>query len=328
MSGALRAGVDLGGTKIQTAIIDDSDQVIGQCRMATPHDQGSMGVLTTIVAAVQAAAADAQVSIGALTGIGVGAPGQIDQSTGTVSHAGNLPDWMGTVEVSSVLHEHLGVPVALANDVQVGVMAESALGAGRPYSSMIGMFCGTGVGGGVVLNDVLWKGRGAAGEIGHMVVEPNGAPCPCGRRGCLEAYAGRRAMEIEARRRVSLGKKTRLFSIMEAKGRTALSSGVWAKALHKNDHMAHTLIDRAIWALGLAAASAVNLLDVEAIVIGGGLGCRLGDPFVNQIREAMQPHLILPERAPQVLVAALGDLGGAMGAALLVDQSTTAGAAH
>lgn len=325
----LRAGVDLGGTKIQTAIIDDSGAVIGQCRVSTPHDQGPPGVLSAIVAAVQSAADDAQVGLGDLSGAGVGAPGQINGVTGTVSHAGNLPDWMGTVEVSSVLSENLGVPIALANDVQVGVMAESALGAGRPYSSMIGIFCGTGVGGGVVINDVLWKGRGAAGEIGHMVVEPDGAPCPCGRRGCLEAYAGRRAMELEARRREDLGKKTRLFSIMEAKGRTALSSGVWAKALAKNDHMAHTLIDRAIWALGLASASAVNLLDVEALVIGGGLGCRLGDPFVNQIREAMQPHLVLPERAPQVLVAALGDLGGAIGAALLAGEtSTPPGEAH
>lgn len=319
----LRGGVDLGGTKIQTAIIDDTGTVIGQCRMPTPHDQGPTGVLTAIAAALHSAADDAGVEVHDLTGVGVGAPGQIDQATGTVSHAGNLPDWMGTVEVASVLTERLGVPIALANDVQVGVMAESALGAGRPYSSMIGIFCGTGVGGGVVMNDVLWKGRGAAGEIGHMVVEPNGAPCPCGRRGCLEAYAGRRAMELEARRRVNLGKKTRLFAIMEAKGRTGLSSGVWAKALAKNDHMAHTLIDRAIWALGLASASAVNLLDVEAVVIGGGLGCRLGDPFVNQIREAMQPHLVLPERAPQVLVAALGDLGGAMGAALLTGETST-----
>lgn len=154
-----------------------------------------------------------------------------------------------------------------------------------------------------------------------MVVEPDGAPCPCGRRGCLEAYAGRAAMEAEARRRIAKGKHSNLIMIMEKKGRTRMSSGVWAKALAKDDHLAVHLLDRAVWALGLAAASAVNLLDVEAVVIGGGLGTRLGAPFAERIRESMLPHLILPEKAPQVLSAALGDLGGAMGAALRVEHT-------
>ena len=128
-------------------------------------------------------------------------------------------------------------------------------------------------------------------------------------------------MEAEARRRIDGGKHSDLIKIMEKKGRTRMSSGVWAKALDRGDHLAEHLIDRAVWALGLAAASAVNLLDVEAVVIGGGLGTRLGAPFADRIRESMLPHLILPEKAPQVLSAALGDLGGAMGAALRVEHT-------
>ena len=317
----LRAGVDLGGTKIQVAIVDADGQVVGQCRIPTPQDKGSSGVIDAMVEAVRTALQDAGPDAGDLAGVGVGSPGQIDHSKGTVSHAGNLPDWLGTVEVAAPMRTALGVPIELANDVQVGVMAESQLGAGRPYDSMLGIFCGTGVGGGIVIRDELWLGRGAAGEVGHMVVEPDGAPCPCGRHGCLEAYAGRAAMEIKARKLVKKGHKTDLFSIMEKKGRTRLSSGVWAKALEKEDRMAVGLIDRAVWALGLAAASAVNLLDVEAVVIGGGLGCRLGAPFADRIRTAMLPHLIMPEKVPQVLSAALGDLGGAMGAALRVEHT-------
>lgn len=313
----LRAGVDLGGTKIQVAIVNPDGEVVGQCRTPTPQDS-SAHVIEAMISSVRSAMSDASLDMADLAGVGVGSPGQIDAATGTVSHAGNLPDWLGTVEVAQPLRDALGVPIELANDVQVGVMAESQLGAGRPYSSMLGIFCGTGVGGGIVIHDELWLGRGAAGEIGHMVVEPGGALCPCGRRGCLEAYAGRSAMEIEARRRAAKGRKTKLFTIMEKKGRTRLASGVWAKALEKDDSMATDLIDRAIWALGLAAASAVNLLDVEAVVIGGGLGCRLGTPFAERIRTGMIPHLISPERAPQVLSASLGDLGGAMGAALRV----------
>lgn len=317
----LRAGVDLGGTKIQVVVLDSEGGVIGQCRVPTPQDQGSSGVLSAIINAVNSAVLDAGAQLNDLMGVGLGSPGQIDHAAGTVSHAGNLPDWLGTVAVTSVLRDALGVPIELANDVQVGIMAESKLGAGRPYTSMLGIFCGTGVGGGVVIHDELWLGRGAAGEIGHMVVVPNGEKCPCGRRGCLEAYAGRAAMEIEARRRVKHGHKTDLFRIMERKGRDRLASGVWAKALAHDDKMAKRLIHRAEWAVGLAAASAANLLDVEAIIIGGGLGCRLGPPFVDRIRAAMMPHLILPERPPQVLVAALGDLGGATGAALLVEHT-------
>ena len=317
----LRGGVDLGGTKIQVAIVDPDGAVVGQCRVPTPQDHGSAGVIDAMVSAVSSAMADAGATKGDLLGVGVGAPGQIDHDAGTVSHAGNLPDWLGTVSVAGPLRDALGVPIELANDVQVGVMAESRLGAGRPYTSMLGIFCGTGVGGGIVINDELWLGRGAAGEVGHMVVEPDGAPCPCGRHGCLEAYAGRAAMEIKARKLVEHGHPTRLFSIMEKKGRTRLASGVWAKALARGDEMATHLIDRAVWALGLAAASAVNLLDVEAVVIGGGLGCRLGTPFADRIRAGMVPHLILPEKAPQVLSATLGDLGGAMGAALRVEHT-------
>lgn len=317
----LRAGVDLGGTKIQTVIVDQEGTVLGQCRLPTPQDRGPSGVIEAMVDSVRQAMTDAGADTAQLLGVGVGSPGQIDHDAGTVSHAGNLPDWLGTIEVASPLRTALGVPIELANDVQVGVMAESRLGAGRPYSSMLGIFCGTGVGGGIVIHDELWLGRGAAGEVGHMVVEPDGAPCPCGRRGCLEAYAGRAAMEAEARRRIEHGKHSDLIKIMEKKGRTRMSSGVWAKALEKHDHLAEHLVDRAIWALGLAAASAVNLLDVEAVVIGGGLGTRLGPPFADRIREAMLPSLILPEKPPQVLSAALGDLGGAMGAALRVEHA-------
>ena len=148
-----------------------------------------------------------------------------------------------------------------------------------------------------------------------MVVEPGGLRCPCGRRGCLEAYAGRLAMERRARKLVKQGRKTELFSIMKKQGRTSLSSGVYARALKRGDKLTKKLIDDAVWALGVGLASAQNLLDLEAIVIGGGLGDRLGQPFVDRIVEAMQPHLFA--HAPTVLRTELGDLSGAVGAAVL-----------
>jgi len=321
----LRAGVDLGGTKIQTVVVDAEHRVVGQFREPTPQDHGSTGVLDAMIDAVHQALASAGAAAGDLVGIGVGAPGQIDRAAGTVSHAINLPEWTGTIDVATPLGTALGAPVALANDVQVGVIAEARIGAGQPYRSVLGIFWGTGVGGGIVIDGTLWTGRGAAGEIGHMVVEADGRHCTCGRRGCMEAYAGRAAMELRARKLHDDGHKTDLFTIMEHKGKSRLSSGVWAKALDHGDHMATDLIDKAVWAIGIAGASAINLIDVESVVIGGGLGCRLGEPYVARIREAMRPHLVLPERPPAVVPAALGDLGGAIGATLLCEPSPVRG---
>jgi glucokinase len=136
----------------------------------------------------------------------------------------------------------------------------------------------------------------------------------------MEAYAGRAAMEARARQRQDKGTKTDLFKLMKERGRTKLTSSVWARALERQDKLAVELIDEAVDALGAGIASAQNLLDVEAIVIGGGLGIRLGEPFVRRIREAMAPHVFNDAHPPDVLLAALGDLGGGLGAALLVSR--------
>jgi glucokinase len=315
---ALAGGVDLGGTKIQAVVIDDSDEVVGEARHPTPTTGGPEAVAAEIVETVVEAAGAAGADPSSLAGVGVGSPGAVDSGKGVVSGARNLSDWEASFPLGAALESKLDTKVRLSNDVQVGIEAEFVLGAGRDASSLLGVFWGTGVGGGLVLDGKPWLGRGAAGEIGHMVVRRGGARCTCGRRGCMEAYAGRGAMEIRARKLVKRGQTTELFEIMEERGRTRLQSGVWARALKREDEMAVELIDRAIAALGAGIASAVNLLDVEAVVIGGGLGTRLGEPYVKRIEEAMGPHLFVTDRPPAVSVAALGDLGGAIGAALLV----------
>ena len=216
--------------------------------------------------------------------------------------------------VSSLLG---GVPVLLDNDVRVAVRGEHQRGAGRSYRNLLGVFVGTGVGGGLVLDGRLRTGRGALGEVGHIIVKPDGRMCSDGRRGHLEAYAGRGRMEAEARRRVGKGAKTELFDLMKQRGRTRLSSGVWAVALDHGDRMAHDLVEEAVRALAVGLSSVQNLLDLEAIIIGGGLGDRLGEPFVRRIDEAMQPLLFIPERPPTILGSGLGDLAGSVGAAVL-----------
>jgi glucokinase len=140
----------------------------------------------------------------------------------------------------------------------------------------------------------------------------------------MEAYAGRRAMESRARKAHEEGEHTHLFSIMEEKGRDRLTSGIWARAIDRGDELATRLIDDAVDAIGVGVASACNVLDVEAVIIGGGLGVRFGEPYARRIQDAMMPHLFSDDRPPVMRVAELGDLGGALGAALLVGGAAPA----
>ena len=311
-----RGGIDLGGTKIQTVVVNGRWEVRGEARRPTPTTGGPEDVAGQMAEAMREAAQAANLETSALAAVGVGSPGEVNQRTGSVSHARNLPGWEGTFELGPWLEEELGTTVKVGNDVQVATEAEFELGAGRPYSSLVGVFWGTGVGGGLILDGKPWLGRGGAGEIGHIVIKKGGARCPCGRQGCMEAYAGRAAMEAKARREHEGGRKTDLFKIMKKHEHDRLTSGIWERALNAEDSLAIELIDRAVSALGAGIASVINVLDVEAVIIGGGLGTRLGEPYAKRIVKAMHPHLFNDDNPPVVEVASLGDLGGAIGAAL------------
>lgn len=316
---SLRGGIDLGGTKIQTVVVDDDNRVLGEARHPTPLKGGPQDVADAMAAALRESAQAAGAEARELTGVGVGSPGAIDAGAGSVGQARNLPDWEGVFPLAHALSDALdGVTVKLGNDVSVATDAEVVLGAGVGSRSLLGVFWGTGVGGGVVLDGRTWDGEGAAGEIGHMVVKQGGRKCPCGRHGCMEAYAGRGAMEAHARKRHDDGEKTDLFQLMKKHDRPRLTSGIWARALAAGDTLATEIVDEAVAAIATAVASAVNLLDVEVVLIGGGLGLRLGEEYRQRILDEMMPHLFNNDRPPAVRLAALGDLGGAIGAALLV----------
>jgi glucokinase len=312
------AGVDLGGTKIQTVVLR-ARKIVGSNRVLTPQTGVAADVIEAIAGTVRAALEQAGLAEVNLRAIGIGTPGEIDTVAGAVSLAANVPGFSERVALGPLLSAALGgAPVTVDNDVRVGVLGEYRRGAGRPYKNLLGVWVGTGVGGGLILDGDLHDGRGAAGEIGHVVVVPGGRRCSCGRRGCLEAYAGRVSMQRRARKLVKEGEKTVLFKIMKARGRTQLSSGVYARALDKGDKMTKQLIDDAVGALAVALASAQNLLDLEAIIIGGGLGDRLGQPFVDRVSKRMAPHLFVNDRPPPLHTTELGDLAGAVGAAVLV----------
>lgn len=311
-------GLDLGGAAIR-AVVLDGDTVLGEARLRTPADGDRTAVLDVLAAAIHQVADTAEVAVGDLEGVGVGTPGVVID--GTVGGASNVPGFLERFALADLLRQRVDRPIRVMNDVTAAAVAEHRLGAGSGTDHLLAVFVGTGVGGGLVLDGRPYLGAsGGAGEFGHMVVRQGGAVCPCGRRGCVEAYAGRRAMVLAAERARADGWPTVLFDVQAELGRPRASSGVFEEALNRGDELVADLLDGAVEALAAGIASAVNLLDVDRVVLGGGLGDRLGEPFRLRVDAATRPLLFLQPPRLQVVVASLGDRAGAMGAALLAGE--------
>ena len=310
MSGAgVVVGVDLGGTKIQAVAIAAGD-VVADAKLPTPT-RGGAAIASAIADAVGA------MGIGEVDRIGIGAPGVIDRAAGTIVKAPNLAI-ESSVPLARLVAQHVGIDaerVALDNDVNVATMAEHRRGAAAGAEDALCVFVGTGVGGGLVLGGELRRGaRGLTGEIGHVVVRDDGRRCGCGGLGHLESYAGRRALEDEARRRHADGAPTKL---VELAGDERMKSSVFAKAVAAGDELAIELLDEAAEALGAALASAVALVDLDLIVLGGGLADKLGEPFRAAVDDAVRRRLFVPDLPVRAVAATLGDHAGAIGATLL-----------
>jgi glucokinase len=316
-SGPFVVGMDLGGTKILAAVVDPEGHILGEAKSATKAEGGPDSVLRRMARTARKAAQQAGIDWSAIGGVGVGAPGPIEPESGMVYNPPNLPGW-DEVALGPRLSEALGVPVCLENDVNLGTLGEYALGAGQGTSDMVGIFVGTGVGGGLILGGKLRSGfRNAAGELGHMIVMADGPVCGCGNRGCLESVASRTAIERDIRLGMAAGRKSMIPKLVREKGR--LTSGVLARALHKGDPLTVEVMGRAQWYLGLLTASIVNLIDPEMIVFGGGVVEALGKRFLAPIRVTARQHYIQQAGAERVRIVAakLGDHAGVLGAAVL-----------
>lgn len=312
MSGAV-AGVDLGGTKVQAVRVEGCE-VAGQSRRSTPAG-GPDDVVAAVVACVR--------EVGEVEAVGLGAPGMVDADAGVVLAAPNLVGFDRPVELAARVAMALGLDrerVSLDNDVNVAALAEHRLGAGRGVDDLLVVFVGTGVGAGLVLDGQLRRGRhGFAGELGHTTVVDGGRRCGCGGLGHLEAYAGRGALEREARERAAAGTRTRLVELV---GEGRMKSKTFARAVSEGDELAVALVEEAVVALGIALANVHLTVDLQRIVLGGGLADRLGDPFVTRVATASSARSALPT-VPDIVPGELGDLAGARGAALLVVEGVT-----
>jgi len=313
-------GVDLGGTNIEAAAVRNGEVLVSKKKKTRP-EKGADSVIGRIEATVRRVFDKMDAASSDFEGLCIGAPGAVDPSTGIVRAAPNL-DWKD-VPLGEELQRRLGFPVFVDNDVNIGVVGEYVHGAGRGALDMVGIWVGTGIGGGIVVNGQLVKGfRGAAGEIGHVVVQPHGRRCGCGRQGCVEAYASKTAMMAMIEETIESGGESAVPEIMARKGKRRLTSSVVEAALEAGDPPMVEAVETAQFYLGLLTASLVNVLDPQIIVFGGGLVERLGEAFVAPVARTAAEYYLQQKNADRIRIvpSALGDDAGPVGAAVIASR--------
>jgi glucokinase len=308
--------VDLGGTKILAAIFGPDGRIVSRAKKPTGHDHTVTVVLDRIAACLREAAASAGIAPESLQALGLGAPGPIDSRDGSIIFAPNL-DWEN-VPLRAELVARLGIPAEVGNDVHVAVLAEHGVGAGQGAAHMVGIWPGTGVGGGLILDNQLYTGSGAfAGEIGHITVKAGGPRCGCGGRGHLEALCSRTAIVKRIARAVKSGQKT-VLTKLAGKDVTRATSGDLARAWRQSDKVVSRALAEAAEYLALGIANVANLLNPELIVLGGGVVEGLGEPYVEHVRRLVSRMPLTSSTGPlRIVKSALGDDAGITGGALL-----------
>ncbi|MBM4107406.1 MAG: ROK family protein [Phycisphaerae bacterium] len=305
-------GIDLGGTNIQIGVVGPKGRLLGESKKKTKADEGQDAILSRLIDGVDEACAAAGIARRDLAAIGIGAPGAIDPDAGVVLEAVNLR-WTD-MPLASVLSRRAGVPVVVDNDVNVAVWGEYRYGSGRGASDILGVWCGTGIGGGLILDNRLYYGRfKTAGEIGHTILLPQNPP---GSRS-LEHNCSRTAVVERIVRLIRANRKSALTDMCEG-DYDKIKSRMLGKAYADGDALTVEVVDSAAELLGISIAGVVTLLSLERIILGGGLVEALGKPFVEGVQKSVKRH-VFPDRCRKVEVVAseLEDHAGVLGAAAI-----------
>lgn len=313
-------GIDVGGTKIHAAVIRTSGQVIQRHRLGTPQGAKAPEILQTILSAVEELLDKAGLSINDIGAIGLAVPGIVDYETGQVCTAPNIA--ISGEPLAAPLADAFGVPVALGNDVDACTLGEAWVGSARGCNSAVGMYVGTGIGGGIFMDGKLLRGRRYSSvELGHMIIDIEGPLCGCGNHGCLEAIASRTAIERDIRAALQAGQDTAVRDLLDdPAGR--IRSGVLNSALDAEDELVTQLLQRAGQAIGLSCISLQHLLSPDVIVLGGGVMEACGHFIMPIADEILAGDPYLAEQGQTRLVqSALADDAGILGAAALGMQA-------
>lgn len=310
-------GIDLGGTKILAGIVDlESGKILGSSRKKTHAERGAQAIADRVNEVAQEALDDAKIpENGEIVGIGVGSAGQLDHKKGVVLASPNLP--FENFPLAEHLQGKFHLPVTLANDVEAAAYGELYHGAGKDCPLFVCVFVGTGIGGGIVQDSKLFRGAsGTAGELGHMTVVAGGRLCPCGSRGCLEAYASRTAMTHAIAGEVKRGRPSVVKAELES-GTGVLRSGHFADAIAAKDELVTQVVYEASDYLAYGLASVINFYNPQKIIMGGGVIEAMDVIFDRATQRAKEIALASPSHTVEFVRAALGDNAGMVGAAAL-----------
>lgn len=316
-------GVDLGGTKVLAGVVDREYKILQTTKKATKGEMGVDAVVERIARTVRAATKDAGLQLSDLGGVCSGAPGALNPEDGIVRFAPNIEGWEN-IPFAKLLSEQLsGIPVFIENDANLGALGELTLGVARGVRNMIGIFVGTGIGGGIVLDGKIWEGsHGTAGEIGHMVILADGPVCSCGNRGCLESVASRTAIERDIRLGLRAGRKSLIPQLTNGDTNGRMTSGVIAEAYNQHDPLVCEVINRSQHYLGIFIGSIINFVDPDMVVIGGGVAEALGEGYVEPVRDVAYQYAMnrRDARNVKIVLAELGDNAALLGAAVYARQ--------
>jgi glucokinase len=323
MAKKILVGVDLGGTSLLAVATNAKGKVLGSKKRKTRAEEGASAVLDRMVKTIRDAVQEAGAKLNNVRAIGIGAPGPLNPKTGVILHAPNLGPTWNELPITAHLSERLGCPVYLGNDVNMGAVGEHALGAGKGYKHVVAIFVGTGIGGGIILNNRLYRGtRYTAAELGHIVLLAGGPLCGCGKHGCAEAVASRTAMERDVRAKIAAGRESLVPELLDKEGRTTMSSSIIDAALAGGDAVVREVMTQAEYYMGLLVANVVNTLDPEVIVLGGGVVERLGERYIEPVRETAEQYYLNQQDKDKIHIVSteLCGYAGVMGAAMMANQ--------
>lgn len=310
------AGIDLGGTKIFALIVDEKQNILGRAKLKTLPEEGIESVINRIVECYQGAVLDSKLEPSKIKHIGIAVPSAVNVDKGVLLHAPNL-GWKD-IELSKILADRTNKPVFMDNDANMGLYAEYITSPASKYKNVYGIFVGTGIGGGYISNGELTRGLNyTAGEIGHMVVKIGGPKCNCGNKGCLEAIAGKVGIIAAMKEDIDGSKEKSLIEEISPDWRKSVGASALKKCYIKNDKVVVKALINAGKTIGIACANVINLIGVDAIILGGGIIEDLGDLLIPIIKEYMAEYSIAGgSNGVKIYKSDLGDDAIAIGAAI------------
>ena len=307
----LYGAIDLGGTKLRSIVADGGGRILGKDLRPSQSQDGLDVVLERMVESLDASVAAAEVEAARLRGLGIASAGAVDAVRGIVPGAPQLPGW-DDVPLARILAERTGLPTRLENDATAAALGEHRFGGGRGSRYMLYITMSTGVGGGIIIDGEMYGGKsGAAGELGHVVLDMNGPPCGCGARGCLESLASGTAIAEKGEQLLDNGKSPILARLRAENG--PVTAEMMHRAAELGDNASREVFREAGHYFGVALASYVNIFDPEVIVVGGGVA-KAGDLFLDQARVTMEDRAMAqPLKGVRLIRSELGDFGGTLG---------------